>query len=176
MPMSDSPRPDPFGDREPPRALGERIARTLRANDLVATQSPRYARDGLRAAALILAIAGAFWMGRLQRSTAVAEDPGPQFLVLLYEDSTYRDDRPVREIVAEYAGWADSLRRDRALVLGEKLGDAYNEIPVPLRQGVDHPTGLFIVRARDLRQATALAQTSPHLRYGGHLVVQAIDR
>jgi hypothetical protein len=174
--MSNRPGPDPVGDREPPPALGERISRTLRANDLLATKPPRYARQGLRAAALILTIAGGFWAGRLQRSAAVAEDPRPQFLLLLYEDSTYRDDRPVREIVAEYADWADSLRRDRALVLGEKLGDGYNEIPVPARQDVDHPTGLFIVRARDLQHATALAQTSPHLRYGGHLVVHAIDR
>ena len=174
--MNDSPRPNPFGDREPPTALGERISRTLRANDLVATQAPRYARQGLRAAALILAIAGAFWMGSQQRSAAVAEDPRPQFLVLLYEDSTYRDDRPVREIVAEYAGWADSLRRDRALVLGEKLGNGHNEIPALATRDIDHPTGLFIVRARDLQQATALAQTSPHVRYGGHLVVHAIDR
>lgn len=106
----------------------------------------------------------------------MAAEAGPQFLLLLYEDSAYRDDRPIREIVAEYAGWADSLRQERALVLGEKLGVESAELPAGRGQAVAGlPTGLFIVRASDLASARSIASTSPHIRQGGRIVVHAID-
>ena len=165
----------PFGDREPPGALEERVERTLTAAGLLEQRSHRYRHYALRAAILLFVAGAAFLTGRWQRSAA-STDTMPHFLMLLYEDSTYRDDRPVREVVAEYAGWADSLRQDRALVLGEKLGNTRAELPTRTDQLAPSPTGMFILRANDLPHATALASTSPHLRYGGRVVIHPIDR
>lgn len=167
---------DPFSDREPPRVLQQRITRTLQAGGLLQTRAVRLRRQVLRSGALLVLVAAAFLAGRMQRGPATGA--GPEFLLLLYEDSVYRDDRPVREIVAEYAVWADSLRHNDALVLGEKLGRSFTELPAPMRAdqvGSALPTGLFIVRANDLTGAATIAGTSPHLRFGGRIVVHSID-
>jgi hypothetical protein len=104
-------------------------------------------------------------------------DPRPTFLLLLYEDAGYRDDRPTREIVVEYGAWADSLRREGELVMAEKLSDAHVNVPPAKAVGASHriPTGLFIVRARSLDEATTVAESSPHLKYGGRILLTAID-
>jgi len=169
---------DPFGDREPPHGLRERVTRTLRDRGLVETPAMRLRRQTLRGGVLLVLLAAAFAAGRVQRGIETASNPGPEFLLLLYEDTAYRDDRPVPEIVAEYAGWADSLRRESELVLGEKLGQAYTELPATMRGDQSPaalPKGLFIVRANNLEAAAALAGSSPHLRYGGRIVVHPIE-
>lgn len=165
----------PFSDREPPRELQDRVERTLTAHGLLESRQQRQKRFALRAAMLLFVAGASFVAGRTQRAAAES-DSLPHFLMLLYEDSTYRDDRPVREIVAEYAGWADSLRAGRALVLGEKLSDVRAELPASSQPLSASPTGLFILRAGDLQQASAIAATSPHLRYGGRVVLHQIDR
>lgn len=126
----------------------------------------------LLAAALVLG----FVAGRANVSSPGGD---ARYLLLLYEDSRYRDDRPVAEIVGEYARWADSLRRRGALVLGEKLASATVTLH---REGATESTGdpglatgFFIVRAESDGQARAIAETSPHLRYGGRIELRAIE-
>ena len=165
----------PFSDREAPRSLQDRVERTLMAGGLLESRSSRLQRYALRAAVLVIVAGAAFVVGRARRELE-RPDSLPQFLMLLYEDSAYRDDRPVREIVAEYASWADSLRQQQALVLGEKLDDARAELPLPAAPRTQSPTGMFILRASSLQHATTLAASSPHLRYGGRVVIHQIDR
>ena len=165
---------EPFVDREPPPQLRQRITRTLQRDGLVEPRSVRVRRLVIQGASVAGLMAVAFLSGQMQRPTAT--DARPQFLLLLYEDSTYRDDRPIREIVAEYAGWADSLRQERALVLGEKLGLEHTELPERAdQQAASVPTGLFIVRANDLASARTIAGSSPHIRQGGRIVIHPID-
>jgi hypothetical protein len=37
------------------------------------------------------------------------------------------------------------------------------------------PAGYFVIRARDYAEATELARSSPHFRYGGAIDIRAID-
>jgi hypothetical protein len=173
--MSQSRGSDPFGGREPPPALRDRITSSLHAGGLLEPQHVRIQRTVMRGAALVAVVAIAFVAGRFQSSTA--RPAGPEFLILLYEDSSYRDDRPVREIVAEYGGWADSLRRTESLVVGEKLSTDRVQVATTVGSGgvMQHPTGLFIVRAASLEAATGIARSSPHLKYGGTVLVHRID-
>lgn len=166
----------PFADRTPPGVLQQRVAATLHRDGLVEPRSVRIRRMSMRAAFGLSVVALSFVAGRLQRQTT-AVDARPEFLLLLYEDSTYRDDRHTAEKVAEYSAWADSLGKERALVLGEKLG--LKQVQLPERDGradTNAPTGLFIVRAVDLPSAREIAGSSPHLRHGGRIVVHEIDR
>jgi hypothetical protein len=166
---------EPFAGREPPPALRQRITETLRRDGLIEPRSIRIRRLLVQGTIAAILLAGAFWAGQWQRPTP--SDARPQFLLLLYEDSAYRDDRPTREIVAEYADWADSLRQERSLVLAEKLALEHAELPGGASQTpVGLPTGLFIVRANDLASARTIAGTSPHIRQGGRIAVHAIDR
>lgn len=172
--MTESRNLDPFGDRDPPGTLQERITRSLHAGGLIESGAVRVRRRIIRGGAMLALVVTAFAAGRLQRN---AVETRPNFLLLLYDDSSYRDDRPIREIVAEYGAWADSLRRERTLVLGEKLADAYAELPPAFRTqpATDRPSGLFIVRANDMQAAASVAGTSPHLRYGGRIVIHQIE-
>ena len=174
--MDDQSRVDPFSDRELPRDVEARVLHTLRGAGLLETRAVRLRRKALGAALLAAAVVASFMAGRLQRLPAAPADSRPAFLLLLYEDAGYRDDRPLREIVAEHGAWADSLRRAGALVVAEKLSDTHVTLPeVKVAGSGPHqvPTGLFIVRARNVDDATALAESSPHLRYGGRILLIA---
>ncbi|HSA57309.1 MAG TPA: hypothetical protein VLE53_16475 [Gemmatimonadaceae bacterium] len=163
-------------DASPPPELRDRVEASLRARGVLAPMRAPWWRPLRAAAVLLAAVALGFFSGRASRASAGTL---PRYLLLLYEDSTYRDDRPVREIVGEYARWADSLRQHGALELGEKLVEG----GVMLRgggatesaSGAALPTGLFVIRAIGDAAARAIAATSPHLRYGGHIELRAIE-
>lgn len=91
---------------------------------------------------------------------------GKTYVVLLYEDSTYRP-APAghnAERVAVLARWADSLNTlgkfDRA---GRLRG------PGPLG-------GLFIVRAADDADAARIAASCPFRQWGGHIEVKRFEQ
>ena len=169
--MSGNPLEKLFDSAAPPPSLRDRVLRDAmpplkkRARWLVALAL---------AAALLLAFMG----GRATRGES-AEAEGSQYLLLLYEEVGYRDDRPVQETVAEYARWADSLRGHRLLTRAHKLDEeqmalfrtqpAMAEVPA-----MSEPTGLFIVRAGSSDEAAAIARTSPHLKYGGRIVLRKL--
>lgn len=163
--MPHDPLRTPFGDIEPPAALKSRVIETLTAAGTLTPPGGRAPRAARWAVLLAAALFAGFLLGRVERASA---SDLPRYLLLLYEDSTYRDDRPVSEIVAEYARWADSLRTADVLELGEKLADA------PQRDAAS-PTGFFIIRARDGGAARAIAASSPHVRHGGGIVVRPIE-
>jgi hypothetical protein len=175
--MSDNPLEDFTRGSEPSPALRRRVEHTLGARGLIAESPTSWKRVAL-AASIVIAAGLGFAAGRVQR-TAPAHD-GPQFLLLLREDSTYRDDRPVGDIVREYGRWADSLRRNEQLVLAEKLGDERADVVDPQTdfrpdQGESPTTGFFLVRAPDLEAARAIAAASPHVKYGGRVVIRSVQ-
>lgn len=175
--MSDPSSSRPFEGREPPPALAKRVQNTLSEAGWIEPRSQRLRRQAVRSLLVLAATVAAFLAGRAQRTGEgeAAPTSGSTFLMLLYEGGGYRDDRPVREIVAEYSRWADSLRRDGSLVLGEKLADSHAALPVTTSGPADIPTGLFIVRAIGIREATRLAESSPHLRHGGRILLSPIE-
>jgi hypothetical protein len=175
--MPENPLKHLYRDATPPADLKARVEHSLRESDALTSRGMSW--RFMAAAALILAaVGGAYAAGRMR---PVAVDLSDTYVLLLYEDSTYRDDRPLPQIIAEYAGWADSLARTGALVLAEKLGDSRYDV-VAGGQAPDRvasepaPTGMFIVRATDANAATAIARGSPHVRQGGRVVVRPIDR
>ena len=173
--MSDNPLRDAHSSAEPTPALRERVTSTLRRQGHLAGHRSVVARlpwiGALAASLLVGFVAG--------RARAGGEPAGNRYLMLLYEDAGYRDDRPMADIVSEYARWADSLDRAGALVAGEKLAEPVYEVvsgdSVAAASGAA-PTGLFIVRAESAEGATAIARGSPHIRYGGRIVVRGIER
>lgn len=85
-------------------------------------------------------------------------------------------------IVEEYAAWARQLATERHLVLADQLADpGYRLIDAattasPLVRPPEGISGYFLIHAASDAAALALAETCPHLRYGGFLEVRRIIR
>jgi hypothetical protein len=124
------------------------------------------------------------------RGPAAAAAPD-RFLLLLYEDESYR--APVTPAeqearVAEYSAWAAGLRDRGVDVQGEELASAAEADRLDGRAAsVDAArgepagssgslAGYFIVEAEDQPAAVEIARTTPHLRYGGTVIVRRVVR
>jgi hypothetical protein len=174
--MSDNPLEEFARDAEPQVALRQRVERSLRERQFLAPAGRQW-RAVILAASLVLAAGVGFAAGRAKPSPTA--HGGPEFLLLLREDSTYRDDRPTGDIVREYGRWADSLRGNDQLVLASRLGDDRADVVRPGVEFTGDPregptTGFFLVRAPDLASAQSIAASSPHVKYGGRIVVRSI--
>ena len=155
-PMTNLPR-----EMQPDSALEERVVSRLVVVGLVRR---RHAWPLWVAAAVAAAIVLAFGVTMFRPKHAPA--PGRTYVVLLYEDSTYRPppDGNNAPRIAELTRWADSLdtfgKFERA---GRVIG------PGPLG-------GLFIIRAADDADAARIAVSCPFRQWGGHIEVKRFER
>jgi hypothetical protein len=130
------------------------------------------------AAALVVFVVG-WWAGaRGGAAPGVSATAGDRYLLLLREDASYDRGGSETERVAEYRDWAMGLRREGRLEKGEKLAE--ESLPLPAggaaspAVGSETVAGFFVIRADTPAQAAAIANTCPHLRYGGRIEVRRI--
>jgi hypothetical protein len=169
-------------DTDPPAALENRVLHAMRSRGMIRKTS--YLRTAAAiAAAVTLFVAGVI-ADRYWPAPAAPRDPRPQFVLMLYEDSTYETasstELPGR--IAEYGNWARSLGSQN-YVTGQKLVESESTIS---RTGIVGPTspapkdgsvaGYFIIRAADAQEAARVAATCPHIRYGGQISVREVER
>jgi hypothetical protein len=153
--MTNLPREAP-----PDPALEERVVSTLVAVGLV--RHRRVWPLWLAAAAAVIVLA--FGVTMFQPKQAPAQ--GKTYVVLLYEDSTYRP-APAghdAERVAVLTRWADSLD---TMGKFERAGRLRG--PGPLG-------GLFMVRAADDADAARIAASCPFTQWGGHIEVKRFEQ
>ena len=111
------------------------------------------------------------------------ETTGHQYMMLLYEDETYDAPAPgkMAERIGEYSHWAREVAATGKYVTGKKLTDdsllllpdgARSDVTPAAEQGVLE--GYFIITAGDLDEAAAIAESCPHLRYGGAVSLRRI--
>lgn len=151
--MTNLPREAP-----PDSALEERIVSTLVAAGLVRRR--RVWPWWLAVAAVIVLSVGALML-RPRHPPA----KGQSYVVLLYEDSTYRPAPPGHdaERVAVIAHWADSLD---AVGKFERAGRVRGSGPLG---------GLLIVRATDDADAARIAASCPFTQWGGHVEIKRLE-
>ena len=146
-------------ETQPDPALEERVVSTLVAAGLVRRR--RVWPVWLAAAAAVIVVALGVSLFRPKH----APMQGRTYVVLLYEDSTYRPAPAGHggERVAELSRWADSLAKfgefERA---GRLVG------PGPLG-------GLFMVRAADDVAAARIAASCPFHKWGGRVEVKRFE-
>lgn len=173
----------------PPPFLEERVVDALKDVNLIrssaATWWPRLATAGIAVAAALLLMAVGAMMGAKWLS---APQPSPQAEFMLVLRSAPRElsatsSDEVMKRVKEYSHWAGEMRKKGMMVGGEKLKDEARVLTVTdgrvsvIESLPDNPiAGYFLIRAQDYRQATAIAQDCPHLRYGGTIEVRQIER
>jgi hypothetical protein len=146
-------------ETQPDSALEERVVATLVAAGLVRRR--RVWPVWVAAAAAVIVLALGVTMLRPKHSLV----QGKTYVVLLYEDSTYRPAPTGHggERVAELTRWADSLETfgefERA---GRLVG------PGPLG-------GLFMIRAADDAHAARIAASCPFKKWGGRVEVKRFE-
>ena len=100
-----------------------------------------------------------------------------QFMLLLHQAPAYNIDLPrekMMEMTRRYMAWGDNLRQKGQLAGGEKLtASGGRQFRVkdgktvvsdgPYAEAKDVVGGYFILEARDLAEAEALARDCPHL-------------
>ena len=145
-------------EAQPDSALEERVVSTLVASGLVRR---RRAWPWWLAAAAVMVVALSVTMFRPKHTLI----QGKSYVVLLYEDSTYRPTPPGHdaERVAVIAHWADSLD---AIGKFERAGRLRG--PGPLG-------GLIIIRAADDAEAARIAASCPFTQWGGYVEVKRFE-
>lgn len=169
---------------EPPPGLRAGVVAALtRSGSLRSAPRRRSALLRIAAGLALAFVAG----GIIGRGTApdhgpgaiVGSEAGASYVLLLYEDATFRGvGIPEADLVAEYSDWAGTLAGRGALVAGEKLADGERAVAGRGETGAVGDgvlSGFFIVRADDLQEAERIAQESPHVAYGGRIVIRRID-
>jgi len=147
-------------ETQPDPALEERVVSNLVAAGLV---RPRHGVPRLwlaTAAVVVLAVGVTIF----ERRPTLA--PGNAYVVLLYEDSTYRPAPAGRndERVAVLARWADSLGAVGKFERAARLSG-----PGPLG-------GLFIIRATDDADAARIAAGCPFHQWGGRVELKRVEK
>lgn len=163
---------------EPPTRVEDRLVASLRTRGDIRTPRSRLPWPiGLGVAA-----AAVFAIALLRRQTST-ESTEPQFLLLIAEDSRYTppaDSTEARARVVEYTEWAGRLAGLGKLVTAGELAYSGTDVraqgnsPSVIDSRVGAVSGFFLVRAESVAQAEQLAAESPHLKYGGTVVVRAI--
>jgi hypothetical protein len=116
-----------------------------------------------------------------QPDTGTAARPGEQeYMLVLLEAETLPGAPAPPPRVAEYSGWARSLAQRDRFAGGEKLRDEGGFVLTAAAQQDYTPaagriSGYFMIYARTADEALALARESPHLKYGGTILVLPVD-
>ena len=191
--MTDDPRNEPDArladalsrlhpEVEPPPRVEDRLVAQLTARGDIA--EPRSLRPWLVAAgiAAVLLLAVTFLRQPEPGPQPVAHDQS-QFMLFIAEDVRYTppsDSTEARARVAEYTEWAGRLAEGGHLVSAGELAYSGTDVRTEGRSAsvIDSRagavSGYFLVRAESLAQAEQLAAESPHLKYGGTVVVRAV--
>jgi len=147
-------------DIQPNPALEERVVSDLVAAGLVRRRR-RVSPVWLAVAAVVVL---AFGVTIVERRPTLAR--GNAYVVLLYEDSTYRPAPAGHndERVAVLSQWADSL-------------DAVGKFERAARLSGPGPLGgLFIIRATDDADAARIAAGCPFHQWGGRVELKRVER
>lgn len=136
------------------------------------------------AAMLVVGLIGGYAAAPIGRDTIGAGSEAGSYLLLLRQPNVTLgpDTPPESELVREYGAWAGRLAQRKALVMGERLNDDVatfltgHEPDPSARETAPYISGFFLVRASSLSDATAIALTMPHLRYGGSVEVREVAK
>ena len=156
---------------EPPPELEKRVIGALRLEGRI--RGPR-GRRLLLPLATAAAAALLFWGGWKAGRSPSSRGEGPRFALLLFEGGRF--DRS-NSHAAEYAGWVTSLRAQGVAISGEELAPVSRVVSSAdsLPGEREALGGFFLVGARDLESAVAIARGCPHLRHGGWIEVRAVS-
>jgi hypothetical protein len=158
---------------EPPAALAERVQRSLIDRGLIV--APRRSVHWIRRGSFV-AVAASFLVVGFLAGRSFSPEPGPpkgiRYALMLYDGESTPSSRSGARS-QEYGKWLHDISSgDHESFGGEELGPVITTLG---RRGVSEaPVGFFIISAKSEKEAASIAQSSPHVKYGGSIVLQRI--
>src|SRR5258706_5003452 len=110
------------------------------------------------------------------------------FMLFLHQDTTGRTDRSRDEAMRmtnEYVAWATKMRQEGRFVAGDKLTENAGKVlrsrggkvvvtDGPYAETKEIVGGYFCIKAADFNEAVEIAQSCPHLKFGGNIEVRMV--
>lgn len=159
------------GDVAPSAALRGRLVGELAARGLLRRRSRAPWRDLAAAAAVVLALAAGYTLGK--RTVVATEAPTQaDFALMLYESRAYQPAARPGERTAEYGRWARA--QGGLVVFGAELDSEERSLGAAGGDVGEALTGFFLIRAASWEEAIMAAERSPHVRYGGRVAVRRL--
>lgn len=163
---------------EAPAALDQRIRDSLTQRGLIVDRSPQRT-NRYRQPLTYAAIAASFLIvgiltGRTMNGSASAATT-PRYALLLYGGDTSAASTSTSRRT-EYGQWLRKVAAGRQSFTGEELGQEVSTLGPAIAAGRDGGPllGFFIIGAESEDEAESIARTSPHMKYGGSIVVQKV--
>jgi hypothetical protein len=157
----------------PPAVLEDQVMAGLQARGFIRRGRRRWV-DAAAAAALV-----AVGVGLGTQWARPGDDVRPAYLLLLYPGPAAGpalDPRAEAAAAREYGAWAGRLRAEGRAITGERLAAGADTVPEAAPGGDGAVLqGFFVVSAQSAAEAAQIARTSPHVAWGGTVVVRAID-
>ena len=112
------------------------------------------------------------------------------YMLFLHRNSSRPAPRSPDEmmgITKAYMGWADRMRAEGRLKGGDKLTDDAGKVmrpgdgrvtvtDGPYAESKEILAGYFMISAKDYDDACRVAESCPHLGYGGRIEVRQVDQ
>jgi hypothetical protein len=112
----------------------------------------------------------------------------PDFMLFLHQDlgtGPIRSPEEMQAVVKEYIAWADRMRAEGRLRSTQRLTNDLGKVLRPKDGRVavtDGPYtetkeiigGYFVIGAKDYDEACSVAETCPHLKYGGRIEMRQV--
>ena len=113
----------------------------------------------------------------------------PDFVLLLNRPASVPPTLPPEQAAAvtrEYFDWGNRLRAEGRVKAGEKLtfdagramrstGGRVMVTDGPYAESKELLGGFFVIAAKDYDEACRIAESCPHFKYGGNIVIRQID-
>jgi hypothetical protein len=177
-------------EKAPPPLLEDRVVQSLQHSGLIRS-GPNF--SSLHATGVGLAVAASllfFVLGVLFMkwfSPSAPTNTSPDFMLVLRENqATHASREEELRIAKEYGSWARELMGRGVLSDGEKLMDEARTLTLvdgrlliskaETNQRDAGIAGYFLIKAQNYEQAMKIAESCPHLKYGGTIEVRQIDR
>jgi hypothetical protein len=167
------------GDTAEPRTpLANEVVERLRRSGLIES---RRGFSGWKfalaaCAAMVLFVAG-LGVGKV---TATSRAPEFTYVLLLEEGSEYQvpaEGADMEHRVNEYRNWAIGLRKEGVQVSGVKLKDDAVVLGRASGKGDQEMlAGMFSIKTDSEEQARRIAESCPHLKHGGRIVIRPIEK
>jgi len=168
----------------PPQELEDRTVDLLKERNLLEQKSFSYINRKILwyvAAALVLMSVG-FGLGRWGFDSPKTAVDQKLFMLALIEPADQRLEED--QLYEEYGNWLREIGKDGRYVGGEALKYEIQKLVTDQRGEfyrndlVNNPktimSGYFLIEAQNMEEIEAIARQSPHLKYGGAIVIREI--